>query len=284
MHTVVNIYGRNLVFTRICTDTEIFKGKCLTIIKLLLGIGLHRVPVKHHVTDVHILSRQSHIIAIGGGTHGKEKSASHHKIPYLVSHCQLQLAHLAESQFLCRCLLRPYIFYIPLLVAIVAPKLTILAGKILMVQVQPVVLWQYARYHLLVIHHIVGYLSVGKHKRHRIIPRQFVLGRINRYLRSLLQLYRIHIHCWVGNFGKDSTRLAVGYRFARHTPQSAFFLQQVGILHHEASSPIVQKPSHLHVTLQGIVGHSVGFQVVFLHLIHRDKQIACPCRNQSQKK
>ena len=192
-----------------------------------------------------------------------------------MDHGQLQLAHLLESQPGGGGLLRAHVLDIPLLVAVVAPEFAILPGEILVVQVEPVVAGQYPGHHLVVIYHVVGDVGIGEHQRHRIVPGQLVLGRVDGYARGFLQLHRVHVDGGVGNLGEYGRRLPVGNHLGAHAPQAALPVKQVGILHHKTAAAVVEQPRHLHLALQGIIGHAVGFEVVLLCLVHRDEQIVC---------
>ena len=98
-----------------------------------------------------------------------------------------------------------------------------------------------------------------------------------------MKLDGIHIDFGVGDFGKDGRGLPVGYDFCANTPQAALLLEEVGVFHHETAASVIEQPGHLHITLQGIIGHPVGFEVVFLHLVHGDEQVACPGRQRKQR-
>ena len=182
---------------------EILEGKGIAVVQLGLGIRLHGVAVEHHVADVDILGGEGHVVAVGGRAHGKEKASTHHEVAYLVHHGQFQLAHLAESQFLGGGLLGTHVFDVPLRVAVVAPELAVLAGEVLVVQVEPVVFGQDARHDLLVVDHVVGNFGVGEHEGHGVVPRQFVLGRIDGNLGGFLQLHGVHVDRRLGNVRKD---------------------------------------------------------------------------------
>ena len=142
-----------------------------------------------------------------------------------------------------------------------------------MVQVQPVVSGQHARHHLLVIDHVVGYLGIGEHQRHRIVPRQLVLGRIDGYLGGLLQPHGIHIHCRVGYIAQYGAALPVGNHLAGHAAQLTFALYGISIFHHESAATVVKQPRHLHLALQRPIGHAIGLEVVLLRLVHGQEQI-----------
>ncbi len=62
-----------------------------------------------------------------------------------------------------------------------------------MVQVQPVVHWQHAIQHLVVINYVVRNLSIGQHKGYSIIPGLFVFRAVDCYFGWYMQLDLIHI-------------------------------------------------------------------------------------------
>ena len=173
---VVDIDGGYFVFVRVGADAEIFKGKGLVIVQLVLCIGLHGVAVEHHIADVHIFRCQCHVVAIGCRAHGEEKPSAHDKVSYLVGHSQFQLADFGVAQFVGCGLLGTNIFDIPLLVAVVPPEFAVLASEVLVMEVQPVVGGKHSGNDFLVVNHVVGYFGVGEDKGHGIVPRQFVFG------------------------------------------------------------------------------------------------------------
>jgi len=62
-----------------------------------------------------------------------------------------------------------------------------------MVQVQPVVHWQHAIQHLMIINYVVRNLRIGQHKGYSIIPGLFVLRAVNCNFWRDMQLDLIHI-------------------------------------------------------------------------------------------
>ena len=265
---VVDVYGRYLILRRVGADTEILEGKTLAVVETVLRTGLHGVAVKHLGADVHPLGGQRHVVAVRRRAHGEEEPPAHDEVAYLVGHGELQVAHLAVAELVGHGLLAAHILDVPLLSAIVGPELAVLAREVLVVQVQPVVGGQHAGHHLLVVHHIVGYLGVGQHQRHRVVPRQLVLRRIDGDLRGLVQPHGVHVNPRVGNVAQYGAALPVGDDLARHPPQAALLLYALGILGHEGTSTVVEQPRHLSLALQGPVGHAVSLQVVLLRLVH----------------
>ena len=235
---------------------------------MLLCQRVHGVTVEHLGTNVHSFSRQRHIVAVWSRAHGEEEAAPHHEVPYLVGHSKLQVTHLAVSKLVGHGLLQAYILNVPLLTAVVGPELTILTGEILMVQVQPVVGGQHPSQNLLVVYHVVRYLGIGEHQRHRIVPRQLVLRRIDGYLGGFLQPHGIHIDRRVCYMAQYRTALSIGNHLAGDTPQAALALYAHGILRHEAAASVVQQPRHLGLTLQSPVSNTISLQVVLLRLVH----------------
>ena len=271
---VVDINGRHLVLGRVGADSEILESKAFREVEQLLRIGLHRVAVEHHVADVHILCRQRYVVTVGCRAHCEEETAPHHKVAYLVAHGQFQLAYFLIAKLMSTRLLVLDILDVPLRVAVVAPELAVLARKVLVVQVQPVVLRQGAGHDLLVVDHVVGYLGVGHHQRDGVVPRQFGLGRIDGNLGCLLQAHGVHIDRSVSYFAQYGCRLAVGDDLDADATQARLALQGVGILHHKRAAAIVEQPRHFHLALQRKVGYAVGLQVVALRLVHRHQQVA----------
>ena len=271
---VVDVDSRYLILRRVGANTEILESKTLAVVETVLCTRLHGVAVKHLGADIHPLGGQRHVVAVRRRAHGEEETPAHHKVAYLVGHGELQVAHLAVAELVGHGLLAAHILDVPLLSAIVGPELSVLAREVLVVQVQPVVGGQHAGHHLLVVHHIVGYLGVGQHQRHRVVPRQLVLRRIDGDLRGLVQPHGVHVNPRVGNVAQYGAALPVGDDLAGHATQLALTLDAVGIFHHERPAPIVQQPRHLHVALQRVVGYTIGFQVVALRLVHRYQYIA----------
>ena len=102
---------------------------------------------------------------------------------------------------------------VPRLSAVIGVKLAEHPGEILVVQVQPVVLRQFALQHFRIIHHIIRDFSVGEYQRNSIVPGlnhlpAFVLnGRVNRNFGCLFQLDLVHVHFRIQNLVLDGRKL-----------------------------------------------------------------------------
>ena len=266
---VVDIDGRDLVFLGVGADAEVFEGEAAAVVEHLLGVGLHGVAVEHDVADVDPFGGEGYVVTVGRGAHGEEEAAAHDKVADFLGHGEFELADFAEAQPVGRSFLQADILDIPLLRAVGAPELAILAGEVLVVEVEPVVGGQDAGDNLVVVDHVVGHLGIGEDEGDGVVPREFVFGRVDSYLGGFLQLDGIHVDRRVGDMGEDGGALPVGDDLAGDAAQAAFALDGVGIFGHERAAAVVEQPGNLGFTLQGPEGDAVGLEVVLLRLVHR---------------
>ena len=139
-----------------------------------------------------------------------------------------------------------------------------MAGEILMVEVQPVVFWQFAFDDLLIIDDGVGDFGVGEHQGHGIVPRQFVFRGIDGNLRFFGEPYFVHIVLYHRDFVENLGGLQVGDDFVGDTAYQTFVFHCAVVGAHKAAATIVQQPTHVNLMSYGEVGDTVCFQMVAL--------------------
>ena len=192
---------------------EVGESKRLAIVELLLGLRVHRVAVEHHVADINPFGGEGHVKAVGAGAHGEQIAAARHEVANGFSHSELHLRHFGKPHLGGRCFLLRHIGLVPCSIAVGAPELAVLARKVLMVKVQPVVLRQLTVQHLHVIDHIIRNFGVGEHQGDGIVPRQLVLGRIDGNLRQFRQLDLVHIVLHRSDLIDNLRTLKIGNHF-----------------------------------------------------------------------
>lgn len=133
-----------------------------------------------------------------------------------------------------------------------------------MVEVQPVVFWQFAFDDLLIIDDGVGDFGVGEHQGHGIVPRQFVFRGIDGNLRFFGEPYFVHIVLYHRDFVENLGGLQVGDDFVGDTAYQTFVFHCAVVGAHKAAATIVQQPTHVNLMSYGEVGDTVCFQMVAL--------------------
>ena len=180
------------------------------VVQLIGCSSANRVAIIHYIANVNAIGSQCHIVTIRSRAHGKHITATGHKFADFFYHGQLQLRHFIKTMSLSCRLLLTNILLVPGEMTVSRPKLAILSCKIFMMKVKPIISWQYAFEHIVVINHIIRNLRISKHQSDRIIPREFVFWRINRNTRHLLKLHFIHIHSHISHFGEYGAGLGIG--------------------------------------------------------------------------
>ena len=277
----------NLINVGVGFNLEISKGKTVVIVEFALGLRVHRVTVEHGFADVHTFRSKGDIVTVGAGAHGKEVAASCHEIADAFGYSEFHLRHFCESQLRGAFLIFAHIVLIPFGIAVIRPEFTILAGEVLVVEVQPVVFGKFTFDDLFVINHSVGYLGVGEHKGDGIVPRKFVFGRIDSNFRLFSEPYFVHVVLDHSNFVENLCGLKVSENFIGNSAYQAFVLHTSVIWAHETAATVVQQPTHVNLMGNGEIGDSVCFQMVTLCQIHGNQQITgsadCHAKDDSQK-
>ena len=158
---------------------EILKGQGAVVVELALGGGVGGVAVVHALGHIQAQAGQGDIVGVGGRAHGEQEPAAGDKLLHFHGFGGFHLAHLAEIVALGGGLGLALLLLVPGRVAVDGVKLAVLTRKILVVQVQPVVLRQHAGQHLIVVNLIVGDFGVGEHHRHGVVPGLLALGGVN---------------------------------------------------------------------------------------------------------
>ena len=145
-------------------------------------------------------------------------------------------------------------------------ELAVLAGEVLVVEVQPVVLLQLAAQYLLVPHARVGDLRVLERQRDGVVPRRGVARDVDGDLGRLLQHDGLHVV--VCDLGTHSRLVGPAHGLDRHAAQVGLTLGGCIVLQEERAAAVVELPLALLPARQHPVGQPVSAQVVGLSLVH----------------
>ena len=249
----------------------VLEGQGLAIIQLLLKVRLGGITVEGGIDDVHPLGGESDIQGVGGGAHRKDKAAAFNIIANGAGHRLFHFRDVGIAQLGGHCLINPHLLQVPGCIAEGAVKFAVLPGKILVVQVQPVVVAQLVVEHFFIINLIVGHFRIGQRHGHRIVPGLFVERGVDGDLRRLLQQHPFHILRFDG--GINCIDLPRPDQFILDPANPAFGLQSRKHRHQEGAAAIVEQPFHVDAPGKRHERHPIGLEMVGLHKIHRDQQM-----------
>ena len=105
--------------------------------EVIMGIG--GIAVVHFGADIHPVGSQGNVVGIRSGTHGKHKAAAADVFLDLFDYFQFELGDLGKTQTARQGFHASLVFPIPGLGRAPAVKTPVLAGKIFVVKMQPVV-------------------------------------------------------------------------------------------------------------------------------------------------
>ena len=138
-------------------------------------------------------------------------------------------------------------------------------------QVQPIVLVQLAGQHLRIPKHLVVDPRIGERQGDRVVPRQGVGWRVDRYLGRFLQQHDLHVGPLdLGPYGGD---LRSADRFQGDTAERRLAPQRFAVPEQEGPRPIIQQPLHCLAALERPVGQPVRTEVVGLLAVHGHQQV-----------
>ena len=139
MQRGVHVDVGNLVHIRVGLNLEVGEGEAIVVVEFALGLRVHGVAIEHYITDVHALGRQRDVVAVRTGAHGKQISAARNEVADAFGHGQFHLRDLGVPQLRGTLLLLLDVLLIPGSVPVVGPEFPVLACKVLVMEVQPVV-------------------------------------------------------------------------------------------------------------------------------------------------
>ena len=142
---------------------------------------------------IHIECGEGDVKGVGGRTHGEEEATRRHVLVDFDDYGLLLLGNLGIAEAARHLLVRSLLFAVPNLIAVRAIELAVLAGEILVVQVQPVVVVERALKHFVVPDFFVVDLGVFQREGHCIVPGLFVGRRVHGDLRHLFQTHSFHV-------------------------------------------------------------------------------------------
>ena len=253
---------------------KIREGKAFGIVQFGLGIGIHGISVEHAFANVHAFCRQGYIERIGCRTHGEHKAAAGNEIPYFLHHCQLQLRYFTIAESSCGLILHSYVVYVPLLVAIRCPEFAELPRKVFMVQVKPIIQGQNSVQHFFVIDNIIRNFRIRQYQGNGIVPRHFILGRIDSNLGGFLKFDHVLIDFRLCYFRNDAAILFIADHVITYSSQATKVFHFLACSHGKCSAFVIQHPIHIVLHGQSLICHTVCFEVVFLCFVHRNHQIS----------
>lgn len=261
-----------LVFVGICLEGEVLEREAALIVELAFILGIDAVAVDEGVHDIHPPRRQGDVEGVRAGAHGKEEAASNHKLLYLLCHGMLELPNLGIAVSGGHRLVGAHIVLIPGHVPVGAVKLAILPGEILMVQMQPVIIGQFAFQHLVIPEAVVIHLGIFQGEGYGVIPGQGVRRDIDADLGLFLQHHGLHIG--VLNLQHDGGHLGGRHLLEAHPPDIAQRGDLRRVRDQEAAAPVVEQPLYHMLLLKRFKSDSIGLEVVALGQIHGDQNLS----------
>ena len=154
---------------------------------------------------------------------------------------------------------------------VVQEELGVLAGEVLMVQVQPVVGLELGAEHLRVPHLLELDAGVVERHRDRVVPRRGVGRRVDRHLRRLLQRHGVHVAAL--DLAPDLAPAAPSSSGSVVMPLSAASrVAAASAGQQERSAAVVEKPLGPSAALEQAEGQAVGLEVIRLGVVHRHQQ------------
>ena len=234
------------------------------------GIGIHGIAIRVRRRDVDPLGRQSQIEGLGSGAHGKQKSALLDEVGDGHGNGALLCRDRGEAQ-------RPSHRPVPLdhvhqpgRARIVQKELGVLAGEVLMVQVQPVVGLQLLAQDLGVPHLLELYAGIVERHGNGVIPRGGIRRRVDRHLRRLLQRHGIHVSALKPT--ADLHQLTIIERLHHH-PGQRRVAGDAGVAgEQERTATVVEEPLCLNTPLEGPIGKPIRLKVIRLGVVHGHQQ------------
>ncbi len=150
-------------------------------------------------------------------------------------------------------------------------ELRVLARKVLVVQVQPVVGGQLVREHLVVPHLLERDAGVLQRDRDGVVPGRHVRRNIHRDLGRLFEGHRVHVVRF--NVPANGGHLALLHRLYAHARERRVAPDRVPIGHEKRAAAVIEQPLGLDPRLHDPIGDAIGFEVVVLRVIHGDQQL-----------
>ena len=158
-----------------------------------MGVGVGCVAVEDRVTYIYVERSEGDVKGVGGRAHGEEEAARGHVLVDFDDYGLLLRGDLGVAEAARHLLVRDLLFAVPSLIAVRAVELAVLAGEILVVQVQPIVVVERALEYFVVPDFFVVNLGVFHREGHCIVPRLFVGRRVHGDLRHLFQAHDFHV-------------------------------------------------------------------------------------------
>ena len=184
----------------------------------------------------------------------------------------LELPHLGVAVFGGHRLVGAHIVLIPGHVPVGTVQLAILPGEILVVQMQPVIIAQFAFQHLVIPHAVVIHLGVFQGEGHGVIPGQGVGRDIDADLGLFLQHHGFHIG--VLDLQHDGCHLGGRHLLEAHPTDVAQRGNLRRVRDQEAAAPVVEQPLYHMLLFERFKSDSIGLEVVALRQIHGDQNLS----------
>ena len=210
--------------------------------------------------------RQGDVKGVGGRAHGEEEATRGQVLVDLDDHGLLLLGDLGVAEAVGHLLVLGLLFAVPSLIAVGAIELAVLAGEILVVQVQPIVVVECALEYFVVPDFFVVDLGVLQREGHRVVPRLFVGRRVHGDLRHLFQAHDFHVGCV--DLRVDLGSLGLGDVLGADAAQDGFAGDEGVCFDEERAASVVEQPLDWNAALQGPESEAVGPQMVALGGVH----------------
>ncbi len=238
---------------------------------LLIGGRIYRCSVAERAGDIHRGTGYRQLERLGRTAHREQKAAVLHELPHPLANRLLQVRDCLKAEPAGRRQVSLVLLDEPWSTAIGNVELAELAGEILVMQVQPVVLGKITAHHFVVPERRVLDPGITKRERHRIVPRRRIGRGVNSDLGSLLERNRVHVSA--GDLTPDRRQSAIVDRLGGDAVERCLATERFQVRQQKGAAAIVEQPLAPHSILERPVREAIRLEMVALRVIHRDEQV-----------
>ncbi len=240
-------------------------------VELGVGVGIDRRAVGEAGGDVRALRGERQLDRLGRRAHREQKAPVRDVLADGPRYAFLEVGHVMEPEPACGVRVESHHLGEPRLTGVEEIEFRILAGEVLVVQVQPVVACERAPEDLGVPYPLEGNPGVLQGHRHGVVPGGGVGRDVDGDFGRLFERHAVRVRR--SDLPADRRDVARADRVGADARQGGVAADRLAVRHEEGAAAVIEEPLHPNTGLDGAVGDPVGLEMVALRVVHGNQEL-----------
>ena len=265
---IMAVDGGMFVFEGVFDQLKILESEGFGEVELGVGARVGGVAVVVLIADIGAFRGECDVVGIGGGAHGEHEATADDVFLDFFGDSQFELRNLLEPMLMGDLFGEALVFAVPFLGMVAGVELAVLAGKVFVVEVEPIVFGEFIGQHFVVVNFVERDFGIGEHQGDGVVPRLYFIaplafelvgGGIDGDFWGFFELDRVHVHLGLSDLIEDLVEGRIGDDLVADAPGLAFFFKNDRVREGKAAAPVIEQPVSFQAILQSPVSDTISF-------------------------